>query len=222
MLAVVAANVPQLSVYSAVILSTRAPRVLFLPLFSQSCRAVFCSALPIRIDAACLPTSFPFCSTVVSIGSQAMARCPLVNPHTEMSSGMRSPMCFAVYIMPMAVSSLTAKKASGLSSMLSTSGVILSACSRLSQNLFTQLSGSMPCLRSASCHPLYLSSISRGSCSSRSSYMPASGLDEIFHGRERSHVVVHHHAARVHARADAVEEHKRHVLVYQVGKVVVL
>lgn len=53
-------------------------------------------------------------------------------------------------------------------------------------------------------------------------YMPASGLDEIFHGRERSHVVVHHHAARVHARADAVEEHKRHVLVYQVGKVVVL
>lgn len=142
--------------------------LVLITLFSILSSGISPSALPISMAAACLPTSLPFCSTVVSIGSQAMALCPLVNPHTEMSSGMRSPMCLAVYIMPMAVSSLTAKNASGLFSMLSTSGVIISACSRLSQFLITQVSGLMPCFNSASCHPLYLFLIFRGSCSNHS------------------------------------------------------
>ena len=41
------------------------------------------------------PTFVPRCSTVVSCGSQAMARSPLVNPHTETSSGTRNPLCFS-------------------------------------------------------------------------------------------------------------------------------
>ena len=113
------------------------------------------SALLIMMSAACFPISYPFCSTVVSMGSQAMARCPLVKPHTDMSSGTRSPMRLAVYIMPMAVSSLMAKKASGRLSDSSTSGVMRSASVLLSHSLVTHVSGLMPCFSSASCHPLY-------------------------------------------------------------------
>ena len=51
---------------------------------------------------------------------------------------------------------------------------------------------------------------------------PASCVDEVLHGIEGTHIVVYHHAARVHAGADAVVEHYRHVLVDEVFEVVIL
>lgn len=105
---------------------------------------IFPSTLLMRMSAASSPTSTPRCSTVVSIGSQATARCPLVKPQTEISYGTRKPMRLAVYRMPMAVSSFTAKKASGFSSCDSKSGVMASASARLSQMRNIFLSGSKP------------------------------------------------------------------------------
>ena len=108
------------------------------------------STLSIRISAASLPTSTPLCSTVVSCGSHATARLPLVKPHTEMPSGIRNPMLFAVYITPIAVSSLTQKNASGGLGPCRTAGVMLSASARLSHSNIRSSSGFSPAFSRAS------------------------------------------------------------------------
>ena len=53
-------------------------------------------------------------------------------------------------------------------------------------------------------------------------YLLAARINEMGHGGEGTHVVIHHHSGAVHPRTDSIDKDERHAIVHQLLEMVIL